>query len=739
MPYAFTNNLDTQLKSIDTEIAKGFKILESVKCSFNYRKNAPFTSFINTPTCTDLFAISNSKDSVAKNSTGALNLKNSVTPVEEDYFEEIPDEFFQEHIDISSFEESTEFGVQNIENAPNLFVDKKAYNSLLTDSPSSVAFQQNESSTVKKGTFPPTPTSSSSASEKPITHANNDINSLLKEKDMLTQTIYRIVDNEDLNQRSVVQKIEDLKTRKQKLQHSIDVLLNGNSMQQSEKTYSSFTSNTSIRNTAAISSTNNFNDFKDDFSAIPFISKSDNHSSAHGSFSRETLCNITAPSMAPNEQNNYGDRNVQKLTPQQAEYWARSDFAWNLNVKKALKQVFKLDSFRRHQLEVINASMDGKDCFVLMPTGGGKSICYQLPAIISRGITIVISPLLSLIQDQMYNLVVLRHIPALSLSGDKSAADRKFFFNQLTSPNRKCKIFYITPEMLAKSQNFQDHITQLVNQNQISRFVIDEAHCLSQWGHDFRPDYKSLGLLKQKYPRVPVIALTATATDKVQHDIILNLGIENCTVFRQSFNRPNLRYHIYPKSKSVNSDLVSFIKCYYPTASGIIYCTSKRECELMADTLQKDYGLSAFFYHAGLEKDDRYAIQQKWASNEIQVIVATIAFGMGIDKPDVRFVIHYSLPKSLEGYYQETGRAGRDGDESCCVLYYNYGDKKTIDFMIDRSEGTTQEKERQRHNLQQVIDYCENSSECRRQHILSVRKACFDFYFAKIVVFWRSF
>lgn len=381
-----------------------------------------------------------------------------------------------------------------------------------------------------------------------------------------------------------------------------------------------------------------------------------------------------------------------------------------------LRNVFRLEHFRGNQEEIIRNSLDGEDVFVLMPTGGGKSICYQLPALMQDGITVVVSPLLSLIQDQISNLLN-KNIPAVALNSNCTSSERSLIMETLIT-HHSVKLVYVTPELLNKSGQFFNLLLSLHRKGKLCRFVIDEAHCVSQWGHDFRPDYKELGQLKEKFPRVPIIALTATATKKVELDVLDSLNIRECKIFRQSFNRMNLRYHVANKSKKTVMDIVSFVHTYYPDSPGIIYCTSKKACEEMSEKLN-EY-LKTTFYHAGLSKRERNKVQEMWNEGTVKIIVATIAFGMGIDKKDVRFVIHFSLPKSLEGYYQETGRAGRDGLESVCIMYYNYADTKTIEFLISSNHSsTTEQKNRQREELKYVVQYCENKTDCRRKLVLS--------------------
>ena len=432
---------------------------------------------------------------------------------------------------------------------------------------------------------------------------------------------------------------------------------------------------------------------------------------------------------------------VPKFTPGPVSAFAHThhqasqmQFPWSRDVKGALKDRFHLRGFRPNQLEAINATLAGKDAFVLMPTGGGKSLCYQLPSIVNsgktQGVTVVISPLLSLMQDQVDHLQKLR-IQALLVNGEVTAEHRRLVMGCLKDPHpqRFCQLLYITPEMINKSQAMISALQDLYARRKLARIVIDEAHCVSQWGHDFRPDYKLLGEVRQQFRGVPVIALTATATENVKVDVIHNLGIQNCEVFTQSFNRPNLNYEVRAKGKAkdVLDSMANIIKTTYRGQSGIIYCLSKKNCEDIATKLREQYGIPAEHYHAALEPEEKKRAQKQWQAGEYHVIVATIAFGMGIDKPDVRFVIHYTIPKSLEGYYQETGRAGRDGKRSGCFMFYGYQDTSMIKRMIDDGEGSWEQKERQRQMLRMVIQFCENKSDCRRAQVLGY----FNEYFNK--------
>lgn len=400
---------------------------------------------------------------------------------------------------------------------------------------------------------------------------------------------------------------------------------------------------------------------------------------------------------------------------------------WSSEVYQKLHDVFKLPGFRPNQEEAINATLSGKDVFVLMPTGGGKSLCYQLPAIVNsgstHGTTVVISPLISLMQDQIEHLLS-KNIKASMFSSKGTADERRQTFNLFI--HGLLDIIYISPEMITASQQCKRAIQKLYENKKLARVVVDEAHCVSNWGHDFRPDYKELKIFKREYPDIPMMALTATASKQVIMDIIHNLELNNPVFLKQSFNRTNLFYEVRKKSKNSIKEIVTEIKSKFRNQTGIIYCHSKKSCEQTATALQK-FGIRCAYYHAGMEPEDRLNVQKAWQLDQIKVICATVAFGMGIDKSDVRFVYHFTVPRTLEGYYQETGRAGRDGNFSYCTTYFSFRDIMTIQTMIHKDENLDKEnKEKHLEKLQQVLAYCDNITDCRRKLVLSYFNEDFD-------------
>ncbi len=380
----------------------------------------------------------------------------------------------------------------------------------------------------------------------------------------------------------------------------------------------------------------------------------------------------------------------------------------DLNLHEALKKYFGFNKFKGLQEDVIRSIIKGNDTFAIMPTGGGKSLCYQLPALVKDGTAIVVSPLIALMKNQVDAIRGISsdhgiaHVLNSSLNKTEIAQVKKDIEDGIT------KLLYVAPESLIK----EEYVVFLQSQN-ISFVAIDEAHCISEWGHDFRPEYRNLRSIIEKIDKVPIIGLTATATEKVQEDILKTLGMSDAKTFKASFNRPNLFYEVRPKTASLNSDIIRFVN-QHKEKSGIIYCLSRKKVEEVAQLLQVN-GIKAVPYHAGLDAKTRSKHQDMFLMEDIDVVVATIAFGMGIDKPDVRFVIHHDIPKSLESYYQETGRAGRDGGEGHCLAYYAYKDIEKLEKFL--SGKPIAEQEIGNALLQEVVGYAETSMS-RRKYLL---------------------
>ena len=372
---------------------------------------------------------------------------------------------------------------------------------------------------------------------------------------------------------------------------------------------------------------------------------------------------------------------------------------------QTLQKYFGYPDFRPLQKEIVQDVLDAKDTFVLMPTGGGKSLCYQLPALLLDGLTVVISPLISLMKDQVDGLRA-SGIDAAFLNSTQNYAESKKVTEDIASNN--IKILYVAPERLTMSATLS-----MLAKTKVSLFAIDESHCISEWGHDFRPEYRRLSILKQKFPGVPVIALTATATPKVREDTLSQLGLKDCKTYLASFNRSNLLYEIRPKKETYDQILQYLRK--NKGKSGIIYCQSRKNVDSITAKLRKD-GFNVLPYHAGLSDRQREKNQEAFIKDKAEIIVATIAFGMGIDKPNVRFVIHYDLPKNLEGYYQETGRGGRDGLECECILFFSHGDRYRIEYFIKQKD-KKEEREIALKQLHDMVNYCVATT-CRRKVLL---------------------